>query len=320
MDGAKARAIAALDARMSARGVGASTTPATDARGRPRTTETKETLETTRMRTNDDGRTTAATTTRTTGEDDADGSVDGIYAPSARARRERTVERARARATSRRRREDADDATSDDATRRRRVVENYLRRVLRTRARGDAADGEDQVRKKLGRERALTLEDAPRGRDADAETTRRERVRERFARAMRARASGTVMRKRGMFGLKKSRCSWSAFGTLRRAWTRYARGLVESRDASAARRALTKEIDLHGCVVKVTSHARQPDAVGREGVVAFVSARRLWVCARAGDDFYKVLIDGAALEYALDDRIVRLAPEDVARLARGAAR
>lgn len=238
------------------------------------------------------------------------------YASHAVATMEELTAGARARSSGRRARAAVQDAASEDGETRRMYVEGYVRALLSTRAKGDEADAEDAVRQKLGRDKVLTLEDAKKA--LDAGETRRDALKKRFAQANRAKASRSSLRSRGIFGLRKEHCSWSAFAKLRAAWETYARGLVRDANRRDVRALLTRGIDLHGCVVKIVAHERQPDAVGREGVIAFVSARCLWLVSRARDDFFKVLIDGVALEYALDDRIVTLSSDDVAFSANGA--
>lgn len=238
------------------------------------------------------------------------------YASHSVAVMEEATAGARRRARDARAKTAVEEATSEDVETRRTYVEGYVRALLSTRAKGDEADAEDAVRQKLGRDKVLTLENAKKA--MDAEETRREALKKRFAQANRAKASRSSLRSRGMFGLKKEHCSWSAFAKLRAAWETYARGLVRNANRRDVRALLTRGIDLHGCVVKIVAHERQPDAVGREGVIAFVSARCLWLVSRSRDDFFKVLIDGVALEYALDERVVTLSSDDVAFSANGA--
>lgn len=236
------------------------------------------------------------------------------YASHSVAMMEEVTAGARARASGRAR-VAVQEAASEDEDARRMYVEGYVRALLSTRVRGDEADAEDAVRQKLGRDKVLTLEDARKA--LDAEETRRDALKKRFAQANRAKASRSSLRSRGIFGLRKEHCSWSRFAKLRTAWETYARGLVRNANRRDVRALLTRGIDLHGCVVKIVAHERQPDAVGREGVIAFVSARCLWLVSRARDDFFKVLIDGVALEYTLDDRVVTLSSDDVVFSANG---
>lgn len=75
---------------------------------------------------------------------------------------------------------------------------------------------------------------------------------------------------------------------------------------------LTRGIDLHGCVVKVIRHSRTPDAVGREGCVAFVGGRFLWLVPRLTDaPTLKVLIDGGTFEFTVNEFVVKLNHEDI---------
>ena len=234
------------------------------------------------------------------------------YAPLDGKRRREIASAAAAAAAvkSKRNRKKADAAMSDDAESRRLFVEQYARELLATREGDGIGDGEDALKQKLSRDKALLLEDA--AKTMDVRESRAVALKARFARANRQKLSRSQLRKRGFFGLSEEKCKWSTFSRLRALWEKYARGLVERAKRDEVHRLLTRGIDLHGCVVKVTKHARVPDVVGREGVIVYVSDRCVWLVSRGRDRPLKVLIDGATLRYVLDDREVTLTSEDIA--------
>jgi hypothetical protein len=232
------------------------------------------------------------------------------YAPLDGKRRRELASATAAAAKSKRIRKKAEAAMSDDAESRRLFVEQYTRELLATREGDGTGDGEDALKQKLGRDKALLLEDA--AKTMDVRESRAEALKARFARANRQKLSRSQLRKRGFFGLSEEKCKWSTFSRLRALWEKYARGLVERAKHDEVHRLLTRGIDLHGCVVKVTKHARTPDVVGREGVIAYVSDRCVWLVSRGRDQPLKVLIDGATLRYVLDDREVTLTSDDIA--------
>jgi RNase P/RNase MRP subunit p29 len=241
-------------------------------------------------------RETASSAATTTARDaDADPTTS-YYAPSI-GEDEETF--AGARATAR-----------EEAAARRAYAEAYARRMLATRRRGTSADAEDDLRAKLSADKALVLvNDWERVVDA-GEARAREREK-RFAEARRAMMSKTRLKREGLYGLRPEQCTWSAFSKLRGLWEKYARALVKDAKRGEAEARLTRGLDLHGCVLKVVRHARAPDLVGREGVVAFISSRCLWLVARKREKPIKVLIDGGTFEFVLDERVVRLSSEDV---------
>jgi len=199
---------------------------------------------------------------------------------------------------------------SAEAAARRAYAEAYARRMLATRRRGTSADAEDDLRAKLSADKALVLVDDSR-RAVDAGEARARAREKRFAEARRAMMSKTRLKREGLYGLRPEQCTWSAFSKLRGLWEKYARALVKDAKRGDAETRLTRGLDLHGCVLKVVRHARAPDLVGREGVVAFVSSRCLWLVARKREKPIKVLIDGGTFEFVLDERVVRLSSEDV---------
>jgi len=241
-----------------------------------------------------------------------DGRGLGAYACSTASERAETRASERGRGTNA---VDVDNATSDDEEKRRAYVEKYVRGLLATRsgkANEAVGDEDDILRTKLGRDKALLLDDATK--NLDHGETRAKALKERFAKANAARMSRTALRKRGFYGASKEKYTWSALATLRSHWDRYARGLIKDVKRDEAKRRLTRGIDLHGCVVKVTRHSRTPDVVGREGCVAFVGGRFIWLVARRADAPLKVLIDGGTFEFTVDEYVVKLNHADVATL------
>jgi hypothetical protein len=237
-----------------------------------------------------------------------------LYAPLVANERVEVCARANeAAATKGKRKRVVDMVTSDARDARRAYVEEYTRELLATRAmNGDdtMGDEDDILRAKLSRDKALLLDDATK--TLDHGESRANQLKERFAKANAARLSRTALRKRGFYGVPKEKCTWSALATLRAHWDRYAKGLVKDVKRDEARRRLTRGIDLHGCVVKVIRHSRTPDAIGREGCVAFVGGRFLWLVPRLTDaPTLKVLIDGGTFEFTVNEFVVKLNHEDI---------
>ena len=140
------------------------------------------------------------------------------YAPLDGKRRREIASAAAAAAAvkSKRNRKKADAAMSDDAESRRLFVEQYARELLATREGDGIGDGEDALKQKLSRDKALLLEDA--AKTMDVRESRAVALKARFARANRQKLSRSQLRKRGFFGLSEEKCKWSTFSRLRALW------------------------------------------------------------------------------------------------------